>query len=207
MYSDITCIILSGGKSTRMGENKSFLKFGNETIIERLVNLAKSIFHEVTIITNEPEIYHFLGLPVFTDIYKNVGPLAGIHSGLIHSKTASNFIISCDIPLINTGTIQFIVDYPSERLIKVPFADGFLQQLCGMYSRACLPIIENLISNSIDEETRDNNQTKRKCKVHQLVNSADSTIISIETEFSEYIPDTFLNMNKPEEYEKIKSFS
>ncbi|MDP2363009.1 MAG: molybdenum cofactor guanylyltransferase [Ignavibacteria bacterium] len=204
MYSDITCIILSGGKSIRMGENKSFLKLGKLTIIERLVNLTKSIFSEVIIITNEPEMYLFLGLPVFSDIYKNVGPPAGIHSGLVNSKTDKNFIISCDIPLINRESIEFIVNYPGDELIKVPLADGFLQHLCGMYNKACLPYIEALIKNSIEEETRHKNQDKRKCKVHQLVNSVDSTIINIETEFPDYISDTFLNMNKPEEYEKIQ---
>ena len=52
MYSDITGIILSGGKSSRIDENKSFLKIGNKTIIERILELMKSIFTNVIIITN-----------------------------------------------------------------------------------------------------------------------------------------------------------
>jgi len=204
MYSDITCIILSGGKSTRMGINKSFMKLADDTIIDRLVNLCKSIFSDILIITNEPELYQFHGLQVYTDIYQNIGPIGGIHSGLVNSSTNTNFVISCDIPLINKQTIEFIVDYPSDKMIKVPFADGFLQQLCGIYKKDCLPFIETLISNSKDEETRDKEQNRRKCKVQQLVNSLDSTIIKIESEFSDYIPDTFLNMNKPEDYNRIK---
>ena len=57
MYKDITGIILSGGNSTRMGENKSFLKIGDTFIIEIITYLMKSIFSEVIIITNEPELY------------------------------------------------------------------------------------------------------------------------------------------------------
>ena len=70
MYSDITGVILAGGKSSRMGVNKSFLKLGNQTIIERIVDLMKSIFSEVIIITNTPDEYKFLNLPLYEDIYK-----------------------------------------------------------------------------------------------------------------------------------------
>ena len=79
MYNDISCIILSGGKSTRMGENKSFLKFGTETVIEGLVNLVRKIFSEVMIITNEQKLYQFPGVTVYSDIFQNAGPIAGIH--------------------------------------------------------------------------------------------------------------------------------
>ena len=85
MYKDITGIILSGGKSTRMGSNKSLLKVGNMTVIERVRNLLQGIFKNVILITNDPEDYKFLGLPMFEDVYRHKGPLAGIHSGLVHS--------------------------------------------------------------------------------------------------------------------------
>ena len=60
MYNDITGIILAGGKSTRMGQNKSLLKIGEYTIIERVVNLLKPLFPELILITNNPEEYSFL---------------------------------------------------------------------------------------------------------------------------------------------------
>jgi molybdopterin-guanine dinucleotide biosynthesis protein A len=52
MYNDITGIILSGGKSVRMGQNKSLLKINNETVIERALSLMKSNFKEVILLTN-----------------------------------------------------------------------------------------------------------------------------------------------------------
>ena len=109
------------------------------------------------------------------------------------------------MPFINREVIEFIVDYPSEKMIIVPFADGFIQELCGIYKKGCLDHIERLISNSKEEESRDNEQKKRKCKVHQLVNSLDGTMINIETEFPNYQPGTFQNMNNPEEYERMKN--
>ncbi|NUM63062.1 MAG: molybdenum cofactor guanylyltransferase, partial [Ignavibacteriaceae bacterium] len=135
MYKDITGIILAGGKSKRMGLNKSFLKVGEVTMIERTTELMKSLFDRVILITNTPDEYKFLGIEMFEDIYKNVGPLAGIHSGLAHSITDKNFIISCDIPFVNKGVIEFIINYKTNKSITITKADGFVQQLCGLYSK------------------------------------------------------------------------
>ena len=100
MYKNITGIILSGGKSTRMGENKSLMKLGDRTVIEHTLLLMQSLFSDVILITNTPDEYKFLNIPLYEDVYKYRGPLAGIHSGLINSITEENFVISCDIPLI-----------------------------------------------------------------------------------------------------------
>ncbi len=94
IYSDITGIILAGGKSTRMGENKSLLSLNGKTVIERVVDLMKSIFKEVILITNTPEEYDFIKIPKYKDIFEYKGPLAGIHSGLTHSNTEKKL---CDL--------------------------------------------------------------------------------------------------------------
>jgi len=206
MYEDITGIILSGGKSTRMGKNKSFLKIGDMTVIEHITLLMKSIFSKVILITNEPELYKFLSIELFSDIYRNVGPIAGIHSGLLNSKTKKNFIISCDIPLMNSEMISSIIDYPSEALLTVPKADGFIQQLCGIYSKDIIPYIENIISNDLTEENRDSSQIKRKCKIHNLITSVPSTIIEDIKVLDGFQDNIFFNMNKPEDYKLIFEF-
>ena len=62
MYSDITGIILSGGKSTRMGVNKSLLIIDGKTIIARVRDLMLSLFSKVMLITNEPEANYRAGV-------------------------------------------------------------------------------------------------------------------------------------------------
>ena len=115
MHKNITGIILSGGKSSRMGENKSLLKLGPKTVIEHVVELMQSIFSEVILITNTPEEYHFLNIPMYADIYKYKGPIAGIHSGLTHSNTETNFIVSCDIPLLTSEIIEYVINYRTDK--------------------------------------------------------------------------------------------
>jgi molybdopterin-guanine dinucleotide biosynthesis protein A len=205
MYINITGFILAGGKSIRMGENKSLLKIGELTIIERVVNLMKSLFKDVIIITNQKDEYSFLGLQMFEDIYKDIGPLAGIHSALLHTTTERNFIISCDIPLMTSDVIKYIIEYPTKKPITIARADNFIQQLIGMYSKNLITTIENIIekNNAVKDEWNPE-QNKRGCSVLELVKSVDSKIIDIEKEYPSYIPGTFYNMNRPEEYKFIK---
>ena len=195
MYNDVTGIILCGGKSSRMGVNKALLKLSGSNTIEIISKLMRELFKRVMLITNEPGLYEFLKLESFEDIYKEKGPLGGIHSGLKHSDTDKNFVISCDIPLISREAIKFITDYPSEKSIKVPFADGHIQQLCGVYSKACLPAVEGILI------VKDNH---KKCNVLKLIERTGAEIINIGIEMQGCAPDTFFNMNSMTDYKCVE---
>jgi len=202
MYHDITGIILSGGKSTRMGENKSLLKIGDRTIIEKMADLMNSLFDKVIMITNDPDEYAFLNIPMYQDIYPHLGPLSGIHSGLVHSSTEHNFFISCDMPLMSAEMIKYLIDYPTQKPVTIAKAEGFIQQLCGQYSKACLEPAEHILKTRQDEEKRNPDQKKRGCKVLQLVREIDAEIIDAET-LPFYNSDLYFNMNKQEDYQYV----
>jgi molybdopterin-guanine dinucleotide biosynthesis protein A len=199
MYDDITAIILSGGKSSRMGTNKSFLKIGDKTIIERLRELLQSMFKDVILITNDPDNYKFLGLPIYEDIFRQRGPLAGIHSGLKHSKTNLNFIISCDLPFMTKEMINYLIEYKTDKFITVAKADGFIQQLAGKYSKECLSPSEKILKEVVNNENRDAVQKKRKCNVLNLIDIIGAEIISAES-LPFYKEDLYFNMNRVEDY-------
>lgn len=203
MYNDITGVILSGGKSSRMGTNKSFLKINDTTIIGRIVELMKSIFAEVIVITNTPEEYEFLNVPLYEDIYKWKGPLAGIHSGLVHSKTEKNFVISCDVPLMTKDMIEYIVEFDTNHPVTIARADGFIQQLAGRYSKSVIPKAEKILQQKIEETGKDE-QKKRCCSVLRLMDEVGSEIIDAE-KLLFYKKNIFLNINKPRDYEMILS--
>lgn len=204
MYNDITGIILSGGKSKRMGINKSLLKIGNKSLIEIINGLLSDLFEEIILSTNEPQLYKFLKLKSFKDVYPNKGPLSGIHSGLINSKTDKNFIISCDMPFMTSEMIEYLVNYKCNKSIVVAKADGFVQQLCGLYDKSCLPIIENVLSENSVSENRNAQQEKRGCKVLELIKRAGAEIIDAEN-LPFYNKDLFFNMNSLEDYEYVKN--
>jgi molybdenum cofactor guanylyltransferase len=198
MYNDVTGIILSGGKSSRMGTNKSLLKLGNETVIEIIHKVLSELFPRVIIITNDIITYEFINCEKFGDIKLGYGPLSGIHSGLINSKTDKNFIISCDVPLISKKIIEFIVDYPGDHDIVVPFADNHIQTLCGMYHKNILNEIESIFLS---------NSEIKSCKVKYLLDKTRSKIIEIEKELPDFDKNTFMNMNNMVQYLLVQYIS
>ncbi len=203
MYKALSGVILSGGKSKRMGVNKSLLKINGITSIERIALLMSEIFENTILITNEPELYKYLNLETYRDIEQGKGPLGGIHSGLIHCKTQKAFIISCDMSFMTKEMIKFIAEYKSDEKIIVPKADGFVQQLCGIYDKTNLSAIEEILKSEDNEELSTDVRHKRKCKVLTLIEMTNSKIIDIENEFQGYKGNEFFNMNTSEDYDFV----
>jgi molybdopterin-guanine dinucleotide biosynthesis protein A len=203
VYNNISAAILAGGKSLRMGTEKSLLKLGDETIIGRVAKTLKSIFADVTVITNKVTEYQFLNLPVYTDIYKRKGVLSGIHCALVHSKTDSNFIISCDMPMVTRELICYIVEYASDKSIKYCFAANRHHYLAGVYHKSIIPKIEQIfLSNDkfIAEK-------EKKLALKNLLTIVAAEIILPEN-LPFYKPELFFNINTPEDYAHlIKCFA
>lgn len=196
MQKNITSIILAGGQSSRMTRNKALLKLEDKTVIEIVAYKMKIIFSEVLISTNGIDEFRFLGLPLIQDIFTHKGPLAGIHSALKYSSTQNNFIISCDMPLVSSELVNFIATYKSDKKIILPEAEGRIQQLCGVYSKSLLPIIEQIILESEKDQ-------KIKGSIYELIERDSAEVINVES-LPFYDPKMFFNMNTPEEYEQIK---
>ena len=199
LNNNITGIILSGGKSSRMGTDKALLKLGSETIIERITNLMKSIFSDVFIVTNTPEEYKFLNIPLYEDIYKNKGPLSGIHSGLVHSSTNKNFFISCDLPLISKELIEHIIEFKSDKSIRYCIAGKRHHYLAGVYSKNLIPEIEKIIEVS----PKQSEKKEHKFSIKSLLMNVEAEIINVE-HLSFYKENLFFNLNTPEDFEYLK---
>ena len=158
----------------------------------------KSVFTNVIIISNTPEEYTYLKLPVYEDVYKGKGPLAGIHSGLKNSKTKKSFIISCDIPLINKEVIEYIVDFKTDKLISVFQMNEYIHPFPGIYSNQILSTINERLNPIIDsKEKKDAN-----AKVTSFIKSIDTEIINPEVAIG-YTENTFLNINTQEDYNNL----
>ncbi len=105
----ITAIILSGGKSTRMGTEKGLTKLNGKFLIEHIVDVVKKVTDEIIIVANSSD-YDVFGYKVFSDINKNCGQMGGIYTGLYYSKTKKNIVLSCDIPFVSSEAVKYILD-------------------------------------------------------------------------------------------------
>ncbi|MDF2633295.1 MAG: Molybdopterin-guanine dinucleotide biosynthesis protein [Pelosinus sp.] len=145
----ITPIILAGGKSTRMKVNKSFVQLTAKPMIEVVLEKVTRIFSLPPIlITNSFVEYSYLNIRLEKDIFSGMGPLSGIHAGLSCSATLQNFIVGCDIPLLDSAFIQYMVSQIKEYDITIPEEDGYTHPLHAIYSRSCLPAIENKLKHN-----------------------------------------------------------
>jgi molybdopterin-guanine dinucleotide biosynthesis protein A len=196
--TNITAFILSGGKSSRIGTNKALLEVQGKPLIQRLTELLDLTFSEVMISSSEPDLYNFTGMKILQDIYSARGPLAGIHSALKYTDTKRNFIVSCDLPLINTDLINYIVNYGSEKDIILPMAEGRIQKTCGLYSKNILNEVEKLLIESHQKNS------KVKGSIYELMDRVSTEIVEVD-KLDFYSSDLFLNINTPEDYNYLKS--
>lgn len=140
---NITPYILSGGKSRRMGENKSFVKLGGKPLIEIVLKkITDSFAREPIIIANYPDEYKYLGCEIIGDIFKDRGPLGGIHTALLHALTHNIFIVACDMPFIESSFIEYMAKRLGPEDVLIPHNGENVEPLHAIYSKNCLPAIE-----------------------------------------------------------------
>ncbi len=200
---EICGVILSGGKSSRMGTNKALLKIDDKIIIEKIFDLMKEIFDEVVISTNEPELYDNINTLKIKDRFPGLGPLAGIHAALTELQTQKIFITTCDLPFINRILINFLLKIETEEMIVVPKAEYKVQYHCGIYDKKILPLLEKILTNVFDAK---NNNQEVKNSALSLWNFAERVgveIVDVEDKIF-YTKDLFYNINTPEEYEYVR---
>ena len=79
-FKNVTGLILLGGKSSRYGSNKALVEIEGVRLVDRVAGVMKSIFHRVILLTNTPEEYTYLRLPMVEDLIMGLGPMGGIYT-------------------------------------------------------------------------------------------------------------------------------
>jgi molybdenum cofactor guanylyltransferase len=194
MQKNMTGIILSGGKNSRMGLNKAFLEINGVRLIDGILSVYRQLFSEIIIVTNEPLAYtEFPDTMIVTDIYKGKGSLGGIYSGLFYARHDYAFVAACDMPSLNIEFILFMMAQISKYEIVVPELPEGFQALHAIYSRRCLPAIKRMILAD-------------KLKISGLYKDIRSLKIT-EDKIKPFNQDgrLFLNLNKPEDLHSFTS--
>lgn len=144
----VSAIVLSGGRSSRMKTNKAFVEIGSQPLLERIVHDLKQEFNEVILSTNEPHLYLGIDAKIVQDMVPFYGPLNGIHAGLTAAAYFHAFVVACDMPFMDAKLSAFLADLANGYDVVVPVVGGHYQPLYAVYSKACLPYIqENLEQN------------------------------------------------------------
>jgi molybdopterin-guanine dinucleotide biosynthesis protein A len=144
---DVAGIVLAGGKSTRYGQNKAFVELGGVRLIERVVAVLGRVFQSVYIMTNNPEDYAYLKLPMHRDIIEGLGPLGGIYTALRLIPQSTGFFTACDMPYLNARLIRHMAGHRHDYDAVVPIISGKMEALHAVYGKGCLPAVQRLIKS------------------------------------------------------------
>lgn len=147
--ANCSAVILAGGLNSRMqGRNKAFLRVAGKTILDRLLDNLRPLFSEIVLVTRQPQLYRQISLRIVRDIYEARSSLTGIHAGLRAIRNLHAFVVPCDAPFLNPALVSLLVRKSRPRIdVVAPRVDGYLQALCTVYSKTCIPFIERQIEN------------------------------------------------------------
>lgn len=136
--SEITGIILAGGKSRRMGTDKAFLSYKNKPLIAHVIAALEPVTSEIMIISDSPK-YDVFNKTRKQDLIKNAGPLAGLYTGLYHSETPYNLVLGCDTPLVNRTLFDLLFENVSENYDIIQLASRqSTMPLLALYKKTCM---------------------------------------------------------------------
>ena len=142
----VTGVIQAGGKSTRMGGRpKALLELGGRRIVERVVAAVAPAVDGLLVVTNTPELYAFLGLPMVGDVYPDHGSLGGIYSGLAAASGDVAFTVACDMPFLRSDVVRLVLERAAGADVVIPRVGEYLETMHAAYAKACLAPIEDCL--------------------------------------------------------------
>ena len=181
MKYTMPAIIFAGGKSSRMGKDKSLLPFADcDTLSEFQYKKLSSFFDKVYISSKEDK-FNF-DVAVITDRYKESSPLVGIISLFETLDADELFILSVDAPFVDGKVIEVLLKHADEKFDAiVAQSPSGVQPLCGIYRRSILPLAQE-------------NRTEENHRLNDLLKKAHTQFVMFDNDAP------FVNLNHPHEY-------
>lgn len=195
-------MLQAGGKSTRMGRDKALVPFLGMTLIEYILHQTKGLGQDTIIITNSPDDYRFLHLPLFPDVIPDWGALGGLYSAIFHAPQKNCLVLACDMPFVNLPMLEHFFSLLPGHDAVIPHLDPtgnkmpvFAEPFRAVYRKTCLEPIKA----AMDAGQR---------RVISFFNQAHIRFVT-RTEIEPFDPDlkTFFNVNTPEELLKAEQLA
>jgi len=188
-------VILAGGKSRRMGRDKSRLILGSETLIARAVRTLRALSDDIIIVTSTPESFSGLVARLTSDVIVGGGALSGIHAGLAAARHEFALVVACDMPFLNLALLRHMVSLASGHDAVVPHWQGEFEPLHAIYSRQCTTVIEATLQRG----------DRRVVDIYAAIR-----VRYLEPEeIARFDPEglSFFNINSPEDWERAQELA
>jgi molybdopterin-guanine dinucleotide biosynthesis protein A len=189
----IAGIVLCGGRSTRMGQEKALLRFGDEVLVQRMARIVGSVAEIVVVVAaNDQILPTFSGnVEVARDEVDGRGPMQGLVAGLLalRGRADAAYVTSCDAPFLRAEFIRRMMSLLGDALICVPVVGGFRHPLAAACRVEIADIARQLIAAG-------------KYSLMQLLDEVPSRVVEA-SELADVDPalESLRNVNTPQEYE------
>ena len=193
IVKEICAVILAGGKSRRMGQDKALVNIGGRSFVEIMADRAAPLADKVFISANNPELFDFLPFPVVIDLCPGQGPLSGLHAVMSAHIYTLYITLACDLPGFPASLIQRMLDVSEGFDAVIPrTSDGRAQPLAAVYRRACLPVIEDALR-------------KKANKVIDAFPGGGLRVRWMDPCEGKFTDDDFVNINTPDDLRWFES--
>jgi molybdenum cofactor guanylyltransferase len=184
---DCAGIILAGGKSKRMGKDKSLLKFEDKTLLQRMIDEQKKLVTDVFVIGKETE--NFENAEGILDKVQNIGPIGGLFTAMSAIKANWYLISPCDMPFLMYTDLKVISDefIKGEYEAIIAESDKGIEPLVAAYNSKIFPLIRANIENG-------------NYAIRALFNQINKRFLKFDEQIFE--KDIFFNINYPTDYKK-----
>ena len=197
MEIDVTGVLLAGGKSRRMGEDKRYLVVGEQTLLERGLAVLRSIFQEVLVVIAQDSPPLGVDARVVRDLVPDCGSLGGLYTGLTQATTPYIFVVACDMPFLDQAVISQFTNRRTTADIVMAKLAARLHPMHALYGKGCLPAMEQMI-------------LARQFKIQEIVSHASLQVRYVtEADLLTIDPSgrSFHNVNTPADLEVARSLA
>lgn len=146
---NITGIVLAGGKSLRLGREKALERINQQSLIERTIDCLFSVSQAIIVVTSQEQFDTIASArlkgKVVVDLYPDKAALGGIYTGLSNADTLHSLVVGCDMPFLNRALLSHLIYLAPDYDAVIPKIGNMGEPLHAIYSKNCLPSIEQLL--------------------------------------------------------------
>jgi len=145
----VTTIILAGGESSRLGGIKALQVVGGKSLLQRVIDRVTLVSDRIVVVgfSARPGL-PAAGIEYRQDLYPGKGPLGGIYTGLVASRSVYNLVVACDLPFLNVELLRHLIKLSPGFDAVVPRV-GKTQPLCAVYSRSCREVMKAQVESNL----------------------------------------------------------
>ena len=136
-------IVLAGGGSRRMGQDKALLLHEGQTFLERMIAVLLTLTPNILVVADRADKYALDAERIAVDLYPDAGPVGGIVTGLLEAGSGLHYVVACDMPTINADVLRLLYGQIGQgEDAAVPYLNGEPEPLYAVYRHTAAPKLQ-----------------------------------------------------------------